>query len=63
VAFPEASESISYANARQVLRHAHEMIEGGRRPAAAPIPSIESARSDQLGLGLDAAADHHTDDA
>ncbi len=63
VAFAEASDSISYANARQVLRHAHEMIEGGRRPAAAPTPSIDSARTDQLGLGLDAPSGNRTEDA
>jgi 8-oxo-dGTP pyrophosphatase MutT (NUDIX family) len=62
VAFPQASDAISYANARLVLRHAHEMIEGGARPAVAPIPSIDSVRRDQLGLGLDAAAGEGADD-
>jgi hypothetical protein len=63
VAFAEASDAISYANARQVLRHAHEMIEGARGPAVAPIPSLDSERADQLGLGLDAAPDERTEDA
>lgn len=34
VRFPEASEAVSYANARQVLRRAHEMIAGS--PSASP---------------------------
>jgi 8-oxo-dGTP pyrophosphatase MutT (NUDIX family) len=63
VAFPDATDAISYANARQVLRRAHEMIEGVARPAAAPIPSIDAGRSDQLGLGLDVAADERAEDA
>jgi 8-oxo-dGTP pyrophosphatase MutT (NUDIX family) len=63
VAFREASEAISYANARQVLRRAHEMIEGGAPLSATPIPTVESARGDQLGLDLDAAVDERTEDA
>jgi 8-oxo-dGTP pyrophosphatase MutT (NUDIX family) len=57
VAFPEASDAISYANARQVLRHAQEMIAGGPSPAPTPIPSIEAPGGDQLGLGLHASDD------
>jgi 8-oxo-dGTP pyrophosphatase MutT (NUDIX family) len=62
-AFPEASDAISYVNARQVLRHAQEMIAGGAPPAPAPIPSIEPDSGDQLGLALDAAADDPREDA
>jgi 8-oxo-dGTP pyrophosphatase MutT (NUDIX family) len=50
VAFGEATEAISYGNAREVLRHAHEMIAGVR--AAAPSPAT-TPRSDQLGLAFD----------
>jgi 8-oxo-dGTP pyrophosphatase MutT (NUDIX family) len=57
VAFPEASDAISYANARQVLRHAQEMIAGGPAPSPTPIPSIEPASDDQLGLGLHVSDD------
>jgi 8-oxo-dGTP pyrophosphatase MutT (NUDIX family) len=55
VAFPDATGAISYANARQVLHHAHEMISGVRAPLAS-IPAIDAAAGDQLGLGLDSAA-------
>lgn len=57
VAFGAASDAISYANARQVLQHAQEMIAGGPRPAPSPIPSIGPASGDQLGLGLETASD------
>jgi 8-oxo-dGTP pyrophosphatase MutT (NUDIX family) len=48
VGYGEAAESISYSNARQVLRNAYEMITGSRSPAPSP-----DASSSQLGLALD----------
>jgi 8-oxo-dGTP pyrophosphatase MutT (NUDIX family) len=48
VSFGQASESISYANARQVLRRANEMITGV---------------TDQLRLALDAPAEESPEDA
>ncbi len=53
IEYGDATKAISYANARQVLLHAHEMIVGGRAPA--PVGSDESLRNDQLGLPLDAS--------
>jgi len=50
VSYGEATESISYGNARQVLRHAFAMIAGERAPAPSP-----STAADQLGLALDQA--------
>jgi 8-oxo-dGTP pyrophosphatase MutT (NUDIX family) len=49
VGYAEASEAVSYANARLVLRRAHEMVTG----VAASIP----APDEQLGLGLDVRED------
>ena len=50
VAYAEATEAISYGNARQVLHHAFEMISGARPPAAVPL---EEPAAGQLGLALD----------
>jgi 8-oxo-dGTP pyrophosphatase MutT (NUDIX family) len=47
VAYGEAVESISYGNARQVLRQAYEMISGKRAPA----PTLPA----QLDLAIDRA--------
>jgi 8-oxo-dGTP pyrophosphatase MutT (NUDIX family) len=52
VSFPEATAAISYANARQVLRRAHEMITGGAQPS--PVPWTEPTKHDQLDLRLEA---------
>jgi 8-oxo-dGTP pyrophosphatase MutT (NUDIX family) len=52
VAYGEATESISYGNARQVLRNAYEMIAGTRAPISAP-----EAPGSQLGLALDSRGD------
>jgi 8-oxo-dGTP pyrophosphatase MutT (NUDIX family) len=49
VGYAQASEAVSYANARLVLRRAHEMVTG----VAASIP----APDEQLGLGLDVRED------
>jgi 8-oxo-dGTP pyrophosphatase MutT (NUDIX family) len=49
VAYAEAVESISYGNARQVLRHAYEMISGTR---SSVMPTAASA---QLDLAIDGA--------
>ena len=54
VAYGEATEAISYGNARQVLHHAFDMISGVRPPAAPP-PMEPPAR--QLGLALDGRAE------
>jgi 8-oxo-dGTP pyrophosphatase MutT (NUDIX family) len=54
VAFPEATAAISYANARQVLRRAHDMITTGAQPSPSPAPWAERTKGDQLGLRLEA---------
>ena len=50
VAYGEATESISYGNARLVLHHAYEMISGTRPPAPTPPPGPPV---DQLDLTVD----------
>ena len=54
VAYGEATESISYGNARLVLHHAHEMISGTRPPAPTPPPGPPV---DQLDLAVDERAE------
>ena len=54
VAYGEATETISYGNARQVLHHAFAMIRGERAPA--PPPPAEPA-ADPLGLALEGRAE------
>ena len=46
--FDEAVRLVSYANAREVLRRAHDMVEGGGAgaPAAAPVPDEAQAAPD-----------------
>lgn len=69
--FDDAVESISYGNARQVLRHAHEMVTGARAPG--PSPATEQApraavegtpapAPAQMDLALEAPADSARDD-
>ena len=50
VPYGEATEAVSYGNAREVLRHAYEMVAGARGPA--PTPAPEPA-GDQLDLTFD----------
>jgi 8-oxo-dGTP pyrophosphatase MutT (NUDIX family) len=53
-AYGDAVSAVSYANARQVLRHAQAMICGEVLPSAAPDDGAGSRRADdQLGLALD----------
>lgn len=53
VAYGEATESISYGNARQVLHQAYEMICGARAPSALSSPSA----AEQLDLAFDGGVD------
>jgi 8-oxo-dGTP pyrophosphatase MutT (NUDIX family) len=57
VGYGEATECISYGNARQVLRHAYEMIEGSRLPTP-----VHDASTRQLGLALDVRGDGTPDE-
>jgi 8-oxo-dGTP pyrophosphatase MutT (NUDIX family) len=58
VAFGEATEAISYGNARQVLHRAFEMISGVRFTAHPPSPG---AAASQLDLAFDEQADGATE--
>ena len=49
-AYDAAASSISYANARLVLRLAREMIEGGA--VSHDLPTLPRAHAEQLGLSL-----------
>lgn len=53
--FDAAMESISYANARQVLQHAREIVTGERGAAAEP-PSV-APEPPQLDLALESSTD------
>jgi hypothetical protein len=53
VAYGEATESISYGNARQVLRRAYEIISGTAEPGP-PVPLAPP--DEQLDLGVDERA-------
>ena len=59
LAFGEASECISYGNARQVLHSAHAMISGSRTPESSPSPE---APVGQLDLALDQGVDREGDE-
>jgi 8-oxo-dGTP pyrophosphatase MutT (NUDIX family) len=60
VAYGEATDAISYGNAREVLRHAFDMISGDRPAAPSPSPSptpTASPATEQLGLALGTRAE------
>jgi 8-oxo-dGTP pyrophosphatase MutT (NUDIX family) len=53
VAYGEATESISYGNARQVLRRAYEIIAGTAEPGP-PVPPVPpTPPNEQLDLAID----------
>jgi 8-oxo-dGTP pyrophosphatase MutT (NUDIX family) len=52
--YGDAVSAVSYANARQVLRHAQAMVSGEALPSTPPDAVARSNRvDDQLGLALD----------
>ena len=58
VAYGEATECISYGNARQVLHHAYAMISGARAPEPTPSPDGPDGQLDlALERGIDRARD------
>ena len=59
LAFGEASECISYGNARQVLHSAHAMIADHPAPESSPSPETPAG---QLDLALDQGVDREGDE-
>ena len=60
VAYGEATECISYGNARQVLHHAYAMISGTRAPEPTPSPDGPDG---QLDLALERGVDRARDES